>query len=81
MSSRETEKIKLTATYLNGLAVAVFAVGSLAPLFFQSHPHLGDPDFWFYATLIASCSVASPILHFVARGSLEKLPDDESSDP
>ena len=32
MSLIHNERIKLRATYLNGLAIAVFAVGSLAPL-------------------------------------------------
>jgi hypothetical protein len=28
----ENEQVKLTATYLNGLAIAIFAVGGLAPV-------------------------------------------------
>ena len=33
MSLIHNERLKLLATYINGLAVALFAVGGLAPIF------------------------------------------------
>jgi hypothetical protein len=47
------ERIKLTATYLNGLAIAVMAVGGFAPLV------SGAPN----AATVAVCLVISIALH------------------
>jgi hypothetical protein len=40
MSLIENERTKLTAAYLNGLAIAIFAIGGLAPFFSYIH----DPN-------------------------------------
>ncbi|GJE16047.1 amino acid transporter [Methylobacterium marchantiae] len=36
------ERSKLTATYVNGLAIALFAVGGLAPMFARRGASPGD---------------------------------------
>lgn len=68
------ERTKLSATYTNGLAVAVFAVGGLAPIFstaFSSVP-LGVPA-WVVPASASVCWVASAVLHLVARRFLRDL--------
>jgi hypothetical protein len=42
MSLVHNERTKLTATYINGLAIAVFAVGGLAPIL--SNLYAGAPN-------------------------------------
>ena len=68
------ERAKLTATYLNGLAVAVFAVGGLAPVFstLYGSTSLGVP---LYVLTCSStlCWVASGVLHLTARRLLREL--------
>lgn len=68
------ERAKLTATYLNGLAVAVFAVGGLAPIFstlYGSTP-LSVP---LYVLTWSSmlCWIASGVLRLTARRFLTEL--------
>ncbi|WP_264046869.1 amino acid transporter protein [Methylobacterium flocculans] len=68
------ERAKLSATYLNGLAVAVFAVGGLAPVFstsFSSAP-LGVP-LWVVTWSASICWIVSVVLHLVARRFLREL--------
>ncbi|KQO45568.1 MULTISPECIES: hypothetical protein [unclassified Methylobacterium] len=68
------ERAKLSATYLNGLAVAVFAVGGLAPIFstsFSSAP-LGVP-LWVVTASASVCWIVSVVLHLVARRFLREL--------
>ncbi|GJE58808.1 hypothetical protein MPOCJGCO_0892 [Methylobacterium trifolii] len=80
MSPRETEKTKLSAAYLNSLAVAVFAVGGFAPLFNSARPHPEDgPAFWLFLVLTAGCWFVSGGLHYFARRALDRLPDDDPS--
>lgn len=58
------ERRKLTATYLNGLAIAVFAVGGLAPVAGLIQGTVGSvagP-----ATLVIICLLLSGVLHWVA---------------
>lgn len=58
------ERRKLTATYLNGLAIAVFAVGGLAPiagLILGTVGSVAGP-----AILVAICLLLSGVLHWVA---------------
>lgn len=61
------ERAKLTATYVNGVAIAVLAVGGLAPVFAQPHTTLG------IVLSSAFCVLVSAILHWVARGYLQEL--------
>lgn len=68
------ERAKLSATYINGVAVAVLAVGGLAPLFAQRPPGPADPS-GAIGTAITSvvCVVVSAILHWTARTVLRGL--------
>ena len=68
----ENEQVKLTATYLNGLAITVFAVGAFAPtIAILSGTVSGQP---LPATMLALiCIAASASLHVIARRSLRKL--------
>jgi hypothetical protein len=65
------ERVKLTATWFNGVAVALFAVGGLAPLFTMLHgdrPPTPQPIFG-----MTSCLLAAPALHYWSRFSLKGL--------
>lgn len=68
------EQVKLTATYSNGLAIALFAVGGLAPVFsafYSSTPapvHLG-----LIAASSGVCFFGSIAIHFLARAGLKEL--------
>ncbi|RWX75211.1 amino acid transporter [Neorhizobium lilium] len=66
------ERTKLTATYFNGAAVAVAAVGTLAPLISSLNTPAGIPNL---STAISClvCLFASGILHFIARRLLKGL--------
>lgn len=66
----KNERIKLSATYLNGMAIAVFAVGGLAQFFGESTRITQNPGTSFHWGVLASglASFAiSIILHMVAR--------------
>lgn len=72
MTDAEKERTKLTATYLNGLAIAAAAVGGLAPAVgiatASDFEHLP-------VTLIvgATCLLLSLGLHFLGRAILKGL--------
>jgi MFS-type transporter involved in bile tolerance (Atg22 family) len=68
----DNEQIKLSATYLNGVAVALMTAGVLAPLVgvlaagSQVHPvQLG--------AVVLSCMLLSAALHLIARRLLKGL--------
>ena len=68
----EKEQAKLTATYVNGLAIAVFAVGGLAPVF--SALYAAGPlavPLWAVILIGIVCFATSAALHWVARRSLK----------
>lgn len=67
------ERTKLSATYVNGVAIAVLAVGGLAPLFAQraTLPIAIDP--WLTPAISLLCLCISGALHWAARGSLREL--------
>ncbi|MBP1804524.1 hypothetical protein [Rubellimicrobium aerolatum] len=71
MSLVRNEQAKLTATFLNGVAIALFAVGTLTPvlsiLYGDRRPTL------LILVGIAVCIVASGALHFGARRLLKGL--------
>ncbi len=66
----ENERIKLSATFLNGAAVAIFAVGAFAPIVSAtSQPHPG-----FAPSVAGLVSLAFSIYtHFQARRILKDL--------
>ena len=62
------ERAKLTATYVNGLAIAVFAVGGLAPLFsFVYAASPGALPAWAVLSNSLVCWIVSAGLHYAAR--------------
>jgi Na+-transporting NADH:ubiquinone oxidoreductase subunit NqrB len=65
------ERVKLTATLLNGLAIAIFAVGGLAPGFTMLY---GDRQVTLPLVLgILVCFLVAPALHYWARRSMKGL--------
>jgi multidrug transporter EmrE-like cation transporter len=75
MSLIENERTKLTATYINGIAIAVFAVGSFAPTITSLNGAVGFPVVTGIAAV--SCICASGALHFMARRVLKGLRHDD----
>ncbi|TXM97281.1 amino acid transporter protein [Methylobacterium sp. WL64] len=68
------ERRKLSATYLNGLAVAVFAVGGFAPFIstvLTSGPGAQSP--FLVLVVMAVCWMVSGAIHSAARASLKGL--------
>lgn len=68
------ERAKLSATYVNGLAIATFAVGGLAPLvtlLSASAPGPGAAGIVY--GLAAFCWIVSGAHHLLARGILREL--------
>lgn len=65
------ERTKLTAAFLNGMAVAIFAVGGLAPAFTTIY---GDRPITLPLVLgVLVCLLAPGALHYWARRSLRGL--------
>jgi len=73
MSVVHNEQTKLTATYLNGMAIALFAVGGLAPMFSYAFGSMTGRPLWTVVFTAAICLISSAILHLVARRSLREL--------
>jgi len=75
MSLVENERTKLTATYANGIAIAVFAIGTFAP----SVASLSSPEGFLPETGLAAtgCIAASAALHLMARRILKGLRHDD----
>lgn len=67
------ERTKLTATYLNGLAIAIFAVGALAPVFSNFYGNASNMGLGSLAIGTVICLIISLALHFVARRFLRRL--------
>ena len=73
MSTARTEQIKLTATYMNGLAIAFFALGVLAPAFSIFYG-AGNYVFTLNSGIgVLVCFFGSITLHLMARRSLRGL--------
>jgi hypothetical protein len=73
MSLIHNERAKLTATYLNGLAIALFAVGSLAPVFNYGFGPASFRSLWTMIGTATICLAGSIVLHLVARRTLKGL--------
>jgi hypothetical protein len=73
MNGIRNEQIKLTATYLNGLAIALFAVGSLAPTFSYAFGSFRGTPIWVVLGAAAICLFASVALHWLGRRILRSL--------
>ena len=65
------ERVKITATYANGLAVAIFAVGGFAP--FISTALSDQPHFAPVLLIMAVCWIMSGAIHWAARQALQDL--------
>ncbi len=71
LSTIRNEQTKLTATFLNGLAIASFAVGGLAPSVGMASGSV--PASPLVAFLMAYCLIASLALHLIARRFLRRM--------
>lgn len=71
MSMIRNEQTKLLATYLNGIAIAVFAVGSLAPVFSNIYGSSGPSALLAFTSVI--CLFTSATIHLIARRVLRRL--------
>lgn len=71
MSLIKNERLKLTATYLNGVSIAVFAVGGLAPVFSGVYATTGLTTL--HLVLSGVCFFASFGIHLGARAILKGL--------
>jgi hypothetical protein len=67
------EQNKLTATYLNGIAVALFAVGGFAPLANFVAGSLSNGFLVLSLLFFAGCVALSGALHYFARSILRRL--------
>lgn len=71
MSLVRNEQAKLTANYLNGVVIAIFAVGALAPLLTILNGDCEPTSLLVIGMVV--CIVASGALHFSARRILKRL--------
>jgi hypothetical protein len=70
------EKRKLSAVYLNNIAVALFAAGLIAPYVAFITPHITFQGMPSYPRAAVSVFIAlSILLHLIARAVLSKLED------
>lgn len=72
MSLIHNERIKLTATFLNGVAIAVIAVGGLAPMFTAFGVAEGRSPL-VVSLQVLICLLTGLILHLSARMFLKRL--------
>jgi hypothetical protein len=73
MSLIHNERTKLTATYLNGMAIAIFAVGGLAPAFSSLYAETARGRTSTLVALGLICFLGSVALHLIARRLLKGL--------
>lgn len=71
MSLMQNERTKLSATYLNGIAIAIIAVGGFAPL--VARVSMGEAPSLSVAILCVTCILISATLHYAARYVLKGL--------
>lgn len=64
--------MKLTAAYLNGVAVSTFAIGALAPLVGIVAGRLSVPA-WVISLLFFASLGLSILLHYLASETLRRL--------
>ncbi len=69
----ENEKVKLTANWINGLSIAVFAVGGLAPLFSSLYDSEGKSFSAAVVPISVVCFFAAVALHYTGRRLLRGL--------
>ncbi|KZD09319.1 amino acid transporter [Oceanibaculum pacificum] len=71
MSLVHNERIKLSATWLNGLSIAIFAVGGFAPLLTRLYD--GRTLDKSLLGISVSCFLAAFGIHLIARAVLRRL--------
>ena len=69
------EKLKLRATFLNGVAIAIFAIGALAPLVSYVTSGTAVSEVALLLLIVVS-SASSGFTHFQAQRTLEELNDE-----
>jgi hypothetical protein len=67
------EQAKLTATYLNGIAIAVMVVGVLAPVASQLLASTGATTATQLTLIALGCAITSVALHYSARRVLTRI--------
>lgn len=73
MSLIRNERLKLFATYLNGLAIAIFALGGLGPIFALLYAETPNPAATYTVLVAISCLAGSAALHYAASIVLKGL--------
>jgi VIT1/CCC1 family predicted Fe2+/Mn2+ transporter len=73
MSLIHNEQVKLTATYLNGLAIAQFALGAVAPILSYAFGSIAGQPLRAVSVAAAICLAISAALHLIARRILRNL--------
>lgn len=78
MKESDKERIKLRANYFNGLAIATFVVGGIAPIASMVYRFSSQSDY--AAVLIGTviCFIASVGLHMMAGWTVRGLDDDDT---
>ncbi|PYE88462.1 amino acid transporter [Phyllobacterium leguminum] len=71
MTLIRNERTKLTATYFNGIAIAVFAIGAFAPIITGIGTNEGPAGSTFTVSII--CVFVSSVVHLGARFFLKGL--------
>lgn len=71
MSLIHNERTKLTATYLNGIGIAIFAVGGFAPVISSLYGPSGPTLGLIFISLI--CFLMSFAIHYTASNVLKRL--------
>lgn len=66
------ERAKLTASYINGIAIAVMAAGGFSPVVLTLQGESANSNLNYFAL---ACFVISLLLHLIARSVLEGLRD------
>ncbi|WP_051631358.1 hypothetical protein [Afifella pfennigii] len=69
----QNERIKLTANYFNGLAIAVLAIGGLAPPISLALDVSPERPVWSVALVSIVCLLGSAALHWLGRKVLAGL--------
>jgi hypothetical protein len=74
LTEAKKERIKLGANYLNGLAIALFAVGGLAPFFAHLYGTAASTQpLSRVAGMSVVCILVSVTIHWAARRTLKGL--------
>lgn len=75
MNLVRVEQTKLTASYLNGVAIAFLAVGAIGPVLALSSGAAGRVDLASTGVLALGCLAVSIALHYLGRRILGDLAD------